>query len=248
MKTFLVLSLITIFFIVSCNNSAKEHVNRIPVEDINIYVDPYEVTVADFRTFLANNQHHTTADSIGDGVYFDYSINNWRIVKNANWEYPDGENKAQDNYPVTQVSYKDACAYCKWKNGRLPTENEWSNIAGNKLTVGNFWQGIFPWEDSGEDDYLAKAAPVGSYKNDVNGIYDLFGNVWEWTGSSPPNMLKNTFNNLPLTFETKKQKLTKGGSFLCEPNSCGGYLPGRFQATDINTTTNNLGFRCVYDK
>ena len=197
-----------------------------------LVADTYEVTVDEFRTFVENTQYVTTADSFGWSGVFNPETMEWDVVENANWEKHDGKTSASGNFPVVHISYFDACAYCKWKGGRLPTAEEWDRLAGDTVILGNVWQGLFPYVDSGADGYQIRSAPVGRYEPNSNGLYDMFGNVWEWTTSIKPG---------------KGERIIKGGSFLCDYNVCQGYIPSRYQTTMDDSGLNHLGFRCVYD-
>jgi len=202
-----------------------------PVGLSNIAADQYEVSIGEFRKFIESTNYTTTADSLDWSGYFDTEMKNWVVAENANWEKPDGRTKLGDEYPVTQVSYYDACAYCEWKGGRLPTAEEWDNIAGDTVITGNIWEGLFPYEDEGKDGYAIKIAPRGKFVQNENGLYDIFGNVWEWTST---------------WHELKNERIIKGGSFLCDYNVCAGYIPSKFQTTADDSGLNHLGFRCVY--
>lgn len=195
--------------------------------------DKYEVTVGEFREFVENTEYETTADSFGWSGFFNPASTEWDVLENANWELQDGKEVIPDTYPVVHVSYFDACAYCAWKGGRLPTAEEWDQLAGDSVILGNVWQGLFPHMDTGEDGYTTVSAPVGQFKPNVNGYHDMFGNVWEWTSTIDP---------------TKQQRILKGGSFLCDYNVCQGYIPSRYQTTPDDSGLNHLGFRCVYEK
>jgi sulfatase modifying factor 1 len=138
------------------------------------------------------------------------------MAENANWQKPDGKTMAANNHPVTQVSYADAQAYCHWTGGRLPSAAEWDKFTQETFTEGNIWQGQFPTYDYGTDGFKTTTAPIGSFRATHNGLYDLFGNVWEWT---------STIEQL------KKEQIIKGGSFLCEQSVCAGYVQENYQTT-----------------
>jgi len=197
---------------------------------LDLEVDKFEVSTAEFAAFVKFENYKTTADSLQWSAVFNLDNNQWQALPMANWEKPNAKEKASEQIPVTQVSYFDACAYCKWKKGRLPTAKEWDVIAGKEVIRGNVWQGVFPILDLAEDGYDRVPAPVGSFEPNKNGIYDLFGNVWEWTSTQEDD-----------------QMIIKGGSYLCDKSFCSGYYPDKYQKTPKDSGLNHLGFRCVYD-
>lgn len=224
--------------------------------DINgFYIDATEVTVAEFREFINVTGFQTEADAYGWSGVFNTKSQTWDPVEGANWEYPLGPDapKAQDDEPVTQVSWNDATAYAKWAGKRLPTESEWlwaasqrgeepflnwgSELIPDGKFMGNWWQGIFPYENTGDDGFMG-VSPVKSFPPDANGLYDIGGNVWEWTNDLRyPN---DVANNNP-------EMVIKGGSFLCADNYCAGYELDSHQFTPKDSGLNHLGFRCVKD-
>ena len=123
----------------------------------------------------------------------------WTYVPGANWRHPLGPKsdlKGKANYPAVHIAYEDAEAYAKWAGKRLPTEAEWEFAARGGMTgkpyvwgdefrpqskwMANTHQGHFPDKDSGEDGYEG-IAPVGSFPANGYGLYDMAGNVWQWT-------------------------------------------------------------------
>jgi len=188
----------------------------------------------------------------------------WCVVKNAYWRRPEGPKsniKNRGDHPVVHISWNDAVNYCTWANKRLPTEAEWEYAAqggvensiypwGNELIPNNehqcnIWQGEFPKENSLEDGYLS-TAPVNSYKSNGYGLYNIVGNVWEWTqdwfSTSYPK-IRDTNN--PLGPGTGESKVIKGGSFLCHKSYCNRYRIAARSSNTTNSSTSNLGFRCV---
>lgn len=161
------------------------------------WIDQKEVTVADFERFISETKYVTEAENFGWSGVFDEKSSEWTRGDGANWRYPDGGKiPAPPNEPVTQVSWNDAVAYAKWAKKRLPTEAEWEYAArgglvskkfawGDELLpngnpVANWWQGYFPEKNTAEDGF-SKRAPVGSFAPNGYGLYDVTGNVWEWT-------------------------------------------------------------------
>jgi sulfatase modifying factor 1 len=216
----------------SCSDINDSEFNT-PVLDLQfIKADQYEVSIGEFGRFLKETGYISTADSLEWSGFFDPYQKKWVVAKNANWEKPDGRKKISNQFPVTQVSYYDACAYCEWKGGRLPSAQEWDRLAGDTVILGNIWQGLFPYQDEGADGYEISIAPRGQYAPNEMQLFDMFGNVWEWT---------TTWDSL------KNARIIKGGSFLCDYNVCAGYVPSKYQTTPDDSGLNHLGFRCVYD-
>ncbi len=192
----------------------------------------------------------------------------WRYEFGANWRRPYGRgrsNKGFDDHPVVHVSYADAEAYATWAGKALPTEAEWEYAArggldgaeyawGDELTPGgqymaNIWQGEFPLENLATDGY-ARTSPVGVFPPNGYGLFDMIGNVWEWTtdwfsphhaaeAPSPCCMVENA-RGAPIP-----QKVVKGGSHLCAPNYCRRYRPAARHAQPIDSGMSHVGFRCV---
>lgn len=222
---------------------------EVNISERSFFIDKTEVTIGAFRNFILQTGYVTTSDSLGWSGVFATNQGGWIPVTQANWEKPLGQEVADARLPVTHVSYYDAVAYCSWKNGRLPTAEEWDAAAGEKIKPGNVWEGPFPYHNSGKDGYLEEAAPVGQFEPNRIGLHDMFGNVWEWTSSSSSRSEAGQFYaNGQLIDETAMEgKIIKGGSFLCDENYCSGYIPSKFQITPEDSGMNHLGFRCVYD-
>jgi formylglycine-generating enzyme len=201
----------------------------------------------------------------------------WSYVKGANWRHPNGPDssiKGKENNPVVDISYDDAVAYAKWAGKRLPTEAEWEFAARGGLTgkpfvwgdslspggkyMANTFQGHFPNKNTNDDGFSA-TSPVTKFPPNGYGLYDMAGNVWQWTSdwyrpdyyrrlatsgtvSRNPTGPDNSFD--PAERGVPK-RVMRGGSFLCTDQYCSRYMVGTRGKGEASTGTNHLGFRCV---
>jgi len=235
-------------------------------------IDATEVTNGQFARFVAATNYVTAAERTdangarwGSGV-FDRAQNRWRVDPEADWRHPLGRTSSiegRDNEPVVALSYEDAQAYAAWAGRRLPTEMEWEFAARGEAPApaqvnaeayaaeqpaANTWQGLFPFNDTGADGYRGPA-PAGCFPPNARGLYDMIGNVWEWTSdwygeTSAPRTLEEARAADP---ERQGKRVLKGGSHLCAPNFCARYRSGSRQPGDPTMGTSHIGFRTVRD-
>ncbi len=205
----------------------------------------------------------------------------WTLLKGADWRHPYGPKSSinnLDNHPVVHVTFGDALAYAEWAGKELPSEAEWEFAArggidgaefawGDQFMPGgqhraNTWQGNFPHENLCQDGF-DRTAPVMAFPPNGYSVYDMIGNVWEWTADwySPkhepdapkaccipenPRGGQEEASYDPRQPEVKiPRKVIKGGSHLCAPNYCRRYRPAARHAEPVDTSTSHLGFRCV---
>jgi formylglycine-generating enzyme required for sulfatase activity len=185
----------------------------------------------------------------------------WHWTLGANWQHPFGSDSSiteKENYPVVHIAYEDALAYAQWVEKLLPTEAQWEYAArggldgatytwGNQYSAkkANTWQGIFPFFNTKADGYVG-TAKVGSFPANGYGLYDMTGNVWEWTSDlfndRYPISLRSRVSVNPT--ETALHVI-KGGSYLCAPNYCSRYRPAARESESPDTGTTHIGFRLV---
>lgn len=290
-------------------DNAQAAPDELPKHTVSVdsfWMDPHEVTNAEFAAFVAATGYRTTAEQKPDwdelkknlppgtpkpadsalvaaSLVFtppdhpvdlgDYS-QWWRWVPGADWRHPDGPQsniEGKDNYPVVQVSWDDAVAYCKWAGKRLPTEAEWEWAArggrvnevypwGNEpidrgAPKANTWDGSFPERNTARDGF-AGLAPVRSFAPNGYGLYDMAGNVWEWCadwyrndyyqqageGARNPQGPANSYD--PDEPYMAKRSV-RGGSFMCNESYCTGYRVARRMKASPDSGSSNVGFRCV---
>ena len=212
-------------------------------------------------------------------VNLDDYRNWWSYVPGASWLHPEGpgsDTNGRDRHPVTHVAWEDVEAFAIWAGKALPTEAEWEYAArggleGKVFTWGdefkprgrmmaNTWQGEFPWQNLLGDGY-EWTAPVEAFSPNGYGLYQMAGNVWEWTTDwyqehrriekacctiDNPRCGEAEHSLDPRMPEVKiPRRVMKGGSYLCAPNYCRRYRPAARMPQPVDTSTCHLGFRCV---
>jgi formylglycine-generating enzyme required for sulfatase activity len=201
----------------------------------------------------------------------------WRFVSRASWRQPlSGRTdfKGLLDHPVVQIAFEDAQAYAAWAGKRLPTEGEWEFAAragldrkpyawGDTLEpegrfMANYWHGHFPHENDLADGYM-RTSPVGIFPANDFGLFDMIGNVWEWTAdwyATAPLQTKSCclpenprggdeLGSRAGSADLVGRKVLKGGSHLCAPNYCQRYRPAARLAHPVDSPTCHIGFRCA---
>jgi len=227
------------------------------------WIDQTEVTVAMFHKFIEATGYITTAEREGWGRPWTDGPKEleWRKVNGADWQHPRGPGStAEDNHPVTQVSWEDSAAYCQWVGGQLPTEAQWEKACrgtdGRMWPWGNNFDGtrvsacearcpIERWKDDRFDDGYAFTAPVGSFPAGASpyGALDMSGNVWEWVADwYEKDFYHNSPYKNPLGPGTGTLRAMRGGAWFdndvwmtCTVRH---QNPSRYRCEDV-------GFRCV---
>ncbi|WP_256203152.1 formylglycine-generating enzyme family protein [Pseudomonas sp. ML96] len=245
------------------------------VEVADFWIDRTEVTRAQFASFVTATGYITDAEKQGGAALFrspleaaagDAPLSWWHYVQGANWRYPEGPSQPAavlDAHPVTLVTLADAQAYARWRGNELPSEAEWEYAARagqDSLRLGeepldshgkplaNYWQGVFPIQDAGEDGF-AGLAPSGCFAANANGLFDMIGNVWEWTADTQQGPLFSHANGDPgqlrsVSFSSRYQVI-KGGSWLCATSYCARYRSAARERQEEDLATSHVGFRTI---
>jgi formylglycine-generating enzyme required for sulfatase activity len=208
----------------------------------------------------------------------------WRYIPGACWHRPEGPGSSitgREHHPVTHVAYEDATSYARWAGKELPSEAEWERAARggiegaafvwgdepapNGRMMANTWQGEFPWQNLATDGYEG-TSPVAAFPPNRYGLYDMAGNVWEWTRDAfkpshhhapgpagqaccAPRHSRivgaDPSQSAPAPVAHASRRVLKGGSHLCAPNYCLRYRPAARQPQDEDSSASHIGFRCI---
>jgi formylglycine-generating enzyme len=198
----------------------------------------------------------------------------WVYVTGASWRHPEGPDTSighRMDHPVVHVAFEDAEAYAKWAGKELATEAEWEFAARGGLDgatyawgeefnpegkqMANTWQGNFPYQNQRTDGY-ERTSPVGKFPANGYGLFDMIGNVWEWTidwyaKHSPAGCCGSAKKTAELSYDPQipdiriPRKVIKGGSFLCAPVYCRRYRPAARMAQPVDTSTCHVGIRLI---
>lgn len=244
----------------------------------SFHISPTVVTNRQFADFVRDTRYITDAERTGASFVFycqlpaggdasslpaAHGLPWWRLVAGAAWQRPEGPGSYihdRPDYPVVQVSWFDAQAYCAWSGQRLPTEAQWEcaargGVQGKRYPWGdelmqdghmrcNIWQGTFP--DGPAVGWTPGPQPVRSFEPNGYGLYNTAGNVWEWCADSfVPDYHRVTSGHNPVFSDDSGYRSIRGGSFLCDASYCNRYRVGARNSSTPDSTTSNCGFRVV---
>lgn len=268
-------------FTMGATSTFPEEAPEVSASVQGFWMDQTEVTNAQFAQFVAATGYRTLSERgirmsdapdqpavPGSAVFRPRGspedlrsfVNWWQFEPGADWQHPDGASTTihgMENHPVVHITYEDALAYAKWKGHSLPTEQQFEYAAASSARrnesgqyTANSWQGMFPSMNTSADGY-AGTAPVGCFEANQLGLYDMVGNVWEWTTSPYFDSHDSTDKKShpqgfdPMQPEEKAVAVLKGGSFLCSPDYCMRYRAQARIGQSLGLGASHIGFRTV---
>jgi formylglycine-generating enzyme required for sulfatase activity len=255
-----------------------------PVRKVTVdgfWIDSHPVTNAEYALFVQETGYQTVAERSLDGppgsmVFVQppgpVPLRDWRVWwelrPGASWRHPFGPDssiRGRSAHPVVHVAYEDAQEYANWAGKDLPTEAEWEFAARGGLDAApypwgddpepgraNIWQGIFPWLDRSDDGH--GTSPVGAFAANAYGLFDVVGNVWEWTSDyyrsgnarfPEEEIPENPRVDTPAGAVVFASRVVKGGSYLCSTGYDHRFRPAARQPEAIDNGSCHVGFRCV---
>jgi len=238
---------------VGLSTSVENPLRKVTVKAF--FIAATELTNTAFETFVLATGYKTEAERFKDALVFEPGLEEfqWLDDSTAYWRYPNGISRGgitgKMDHPVTGISFTDALAYCKWAGVRLPTLDEWEIAAraGSPTTYfagatyeniaryANIWHGFDHLQSDTTDGFMY-TAPVARFKPNPLGLYDVFGNVFEFCSGALPRD------------KGRRVAHARGGSWWCSKNAC-----NFFNGTDIGSVNphasfSNLGFRVVKEQ
>jgi sulfatase modifying factor 1 len=268
-------------FTMGANETFPEEAPEAAATVGGFWMDQTEVTNAQFAEFVAATGYRTLSERgivlsdnpgapavAGSAVFRPRGgpeelrsfVNWWKFEPGVDWRHPDGAGTSingLEHHPVVHITYEDALAYAKWKGHSLPTEEQFEFAAGSSARrnaageyTANSWQGMFPSVNTAVDGY-AGTAPAGCFEPNKLGLYDMVGNVWEWTTSPYFDRHDSADSRThprgfdPMQPEEKAVAVLKGGSFLCSPDYCMRYRAQARIGQSLGLGASHIGFRTV---
>lgn len=233
------------------------------------WIDQTEVTVAQFASFVNATHYITDAEKQRQAAVFSpdpkYPQQWWQLKSGFTWKTPYGEQGIPPNpaEPVRYVTKNDAEHYALWLNRDLPSEEQWEYAAKAKSNqdtplhhepqnqqhqpIANYWQGEFPFQNLRQDQFEG-VAPVGCFPANAFQLYDMIGNVWEWTTSpytGAHDQHMGDYSHLRQQQIHAQNYVIKGGSFLCANNYCARFRTSSRHPQELDLATSHVGFRTI---
>lgn len=231
-------------------NDSRNPLRKVKVDSFHIAI--YETTNRQFAAFVSATGYVTDAEKRHNALVFEPGLGEfrWKSDSTAYWRFPNGKSRGgitnRMNHPVTCISYHDIQAYCTWAGMRLPTLDEWEIAcrAGTNTNYffGNNFRQIKPYANIwyGRDhlkadrtDGFMYTSPVGHFKPNPWGLYDMYGNVFEFCSGKVSAAQSPTLAH------------ARGGSWWCSANACHAFNSFSIGQVNNRASFSNQGFRVV---